>query len=87
MIKYEIYNREEKNKTYFIFSSVQLFLRHPACDDAWHLLALQFSEQFILTINILLFFEKFVILGFFAGKPHNLIGKGRFQGAQDFFDP
>ena len=32
------------------------------------------------------FFKKFVILGFFAGKSHNMIGQGIFHGDQDFFD-
>jgi hypothetical protein len=37
-------------------------------------------------INILLFFKKIVILGFYAGKSHNLIGLGIFHGNLDFFD-
>jgi hypothetical protein len=36
--------------------------------------------------NILLFLKKFVILGFYAGKSHNLIGHGIFHGDLDFFD-
>ena len=35
--------------------------------------------------NVLLFFQKFVIFGFYAGKCHNLIGLGRFQEALNFF--
>ncbi len=35
--------------------------------------------------NILLFFYKIVILGFYAGKSHNLIGLGIFHGDLDFF--
>jgi hypothetical protein len=37
--------------------------------------------------NILLFFLKIVILGFYAGKSHNLIGLWIFHGDLDFFDP
>jgi hypothetical protein len=36
--------------------------------------------------NILLFFLKIVILGFYAGKSHNLIGLGIFNEDLDFFD-
>ncbi len=36
--------------------------------------------------NILLFFLKIVILGFYAGKSHNLIGLGIFHRDLDFFD-
>ena len=36
--------------------------------------------------NILLFFKKIVILVFYAGKSHNLIGLGIFHGDLDFFD-
>jgi hypothetical protein len=36
--------------------------------------------------NILLFFKKIVILGFYAGKSHNLIGHGIFHGDLNFFD-
>ncbi len=32
------------------------------------------------------FFKKIVILGFYAGKSHNLIGLGIFHGDLDFFD-
>jgi hypothetical protein len=35
--------------------------------------------------NLLLFFQKIVILGFYAGKSHNLIGLGIFHGDLDFF--
>ncbi len=42
------------------------------------------SQYTILTINILLFL-KCGILGFYAGKSHNLIGQGIFHGDQDFF--
>jgi hypothetical protein len=37
---------------------------------------------FFKTINIL---GKCGILGFYAGKSHNLIGQGIFHGDQDFF--
>ena len=47
----------------------------------------EFGSAWHKITNILLFFEKFVIFGFKAGKSQNLIGLGRFQGAQDFFDP
>ncbi len=53
-----------------------LSLNCPECKkrcSAWHKIA-----------NILLFFEKIVILGFFAGKFHNLIGLGIFHGDLDF---
>jgi len=32
------------------------------------------------------FFKKIVILGFYAGKSHNLIGVGIFHGDLDFLD-
>ena len=54
-----------------------LSLNCPECKkrcSAWHKIT-----------NILLFFEKIVILGFYAGKSHNLIGLGIFHGDLDFF--
>ncbi len=56
---------------YLIFKTVLIEKR---C-SAWH-----------KNTNILLFFLKIVILGFYAGKSHNLIGLRIFHGDLDFFD-